>query len=93
MSFHSPFPDVVIPDTSVYDYLFADMADEDDDLVALIDTKTRAGLSYGGLDGLRRREQAQWAQRNVLEPHGRFRAPIGGSADAYGLDRTLRPPT
>ena len=49
MSFYSPFPDVVIPDTSVYDYLFADIADEDEDRVALIDTTTRTGLSYGGL--------------------------------------------
>jgi acyl-CoA synthetase (AMP-forming)/AMP-acid ligase II len=49
MSFHSPFPDVVIPHTSVYDYLFADIADEDEDRVALIDTTTRTGLSYGGL--------------------------------------------
>lgn len=49
MSFHSPFPDVVIPHTSVYDYLFADISDEDDDRVALIDTTTRTGLSYGAL--------------------------------------------
>jgi acyl-CoA synthetase (AMP-forming)/AMP-acid ligase II len=49
MSFHSPFPDVVIPDTSVYDYLFADIEDEDEDRFALIDAATRTALSYSGL--------------------------------------------
>jgi acyl-CoA synthetase (AMP-forming)/AMP-acid ligase II len=49
MSFASPFPDVVIPDASVYDYLFGDLDDADHDRVALVDVATRAELSYGGL--------------------------------------------
>lgn len=49
MSFHSPFPDVDIPLSSVYDYLFADIEDEDEDHVALVDARTRKALSYGGL--------------------------------------------
>lgn len=36
MSFSSPFPQVTIPATSVYDYLFA-AEDADSDRVALVD--------------------------------------------------------
>lgn len=46
MSFASPFPDVEIPATSIYDTLFADMAGEDCDRIALIDTATGAQTSY-----------------------------------------------
>ncbi|PJI86559.1 AMP-binding protein [Luteimicrobium subarcticum] len=35
--FRSPFPDVDIPDVTVYDYLFASLTDEDADRVALVD--------------------------------------------------------
>jgi acyl-CoA synthetase (AMP-forming)/AMP-acid ligase II len=46
MSFYSPFPDVVIPDTSVYDYIFGDLDDADDDCVAVVDVATKMQLSY-----------------------------------------------
>jgi acyl-CoA synthetase (AMP-forming)/AMP-acid ligase II len=49
MNFVSPFPDVVIPDTSVYDYVFGDLDDADGDRVALVETATGTELSYGGL--------------------------------------------
>ncbi len=39
MSFRSPFPDVEIPNVSVYEFLFGNIADDDLDRVALIDPK------------------------------------------------------
>jgi len=47
--FHSPFPDVEIPPLSVYDYLFADLSDDDAQRVALIDSTTGAETTYGAL--------------------------------------------
>ncbi|MET4430597.1 4-coumarate--CoA ligase family protein [Mycolicibacterium sp. 624] len=46
MSFASPFPQVQIPPTSLYDYLFADLSDDDADRVALVDTKSGAQTTY-----------------------------------------------
>jgi acyl-CoA synthetase (AMP-forming)/AMP-acid ligase II len=46
MSFDSPFPQVQIPPTSLYDYLFADLSDDDADRVALVDTKSGAQTTY-----------------------------------------------
>ncbi len=46
MSFASPFPDVDIPDTSVYEYLFGNIDDADADRVALVDAKTGSETSY-----------------------------------------------
>lgn len=46
MSFASPFPDVDIPDVSVYDYLFGNLDDADGDRVALVDAKQGSELSY-----------------------------------------------
>jgi acyl-CoA synthetase (AMP-forming)/AMP-acid ligase II len=46
MSFASPFPDVDIPDVSVYDYLFGDIDVADLDRIALVDTKSGAQTSY-----------------------------------------------
>ncbi|MEO3757150.1 4-coumarate--CoA ligase family protein [Mycobacterium sp. B14F4] len=46
MSFASPFPEVDIPSTSVYDYLFGDIADEDLDRVALIDARSGRETIY-----------------------------------------------
>ena len=37
MSFNSPFPDVEIPNLSIYDYLFGSIADSDLAKPALID--------------------------------------------------------
>ncbi|GAA5029620.1 AMP-binding protein [Microbacterium fluvii] len=47
--FESPYPDVEIPDVTVYDYLFADLSPEDAARIALIDPGTGAETTYGAL--------------------------------------------
>ncbi|MEP6843585.1 MAG: AMP-binding protein [Pseudolysinimonas sp.] len=47
--FKSPYPDEVIPKLSVYDFLFADLNDEDAARVALIDGPSGAETNYGTL--------------------------------------------
>jgi acyl-CoA synthetase (AMP-forming)/AMP-acid ligase II len=49
MSFASPFPQVQIPQTSLYEYLFADLADDDRDRIALVDAKSGAETSYADM--------------------------------------------
>lgn len=49
--FRSPYPDVDIPDVSVYDYLFASLTEDDAARVALIDPATGAETTYGVLRG------------------------------------------
>ncbi|RYE41360.1 MAG: 4-coumarate--CoA ligase family protein [Hyphomicrobiales bacterium] len=51
MTLSSPFPDVEIPDLSVYDFLFGSIADEDLDRVALVDPKSAAETNYRQLIG------------------------------------------
>ncbi|MEP9390644.1 AMP-binding protein [Gordonia sp. VNK1] len=51
MSFASPFPDVEIPDVSLYDLLFGDIAEEYLGRTALIDPKTGTETSYRQLIG------------------------------------------
>ncbi|MGU3436540.1 4-coumarate--CoA ligase family protein [Actinomycetes bacterium M1A6_2h] len=46
MSFKSPFPDVEIPNKSVYDFLFGDIADEDLARPALVDGSSGAVTDY-----------------------------------------------
>ncbi|MDT5081726.1 MAG: hypothetical protein QOJ80_6363, partial [Mycobacterium sp.] len=46
MSFSSPFPQVQIPTTSVYDYLFAEVDADDADRIALVDAKSGAETTY-----------------------------------------------
>jgi len=46
MSFSSPFPQVHVPTTNLYDYLFADLDDQDAERVALVDAKTGAETTY-----------------------------------------------
>ena len=46
MSFASPFPDVDIPDVSVYDYLFGSIDAADLDRVALVDAKSGTQTTY-----------------------------------------------
>ena len=46
MSFSSPFPQVHVPTTSLYDYLFADLDDADADRIALVDAKTGVETTY-----------------------------------------------
>ncbi|WP_183093840.1 AMP-binding protein [Nocardioides stalactiti] len=49
MPFKSPYPDVEIPETSVYDFLFGDLADEDLARIAVFDSATGSETSYGDL--------------------------------------------
>ncbi|MGV9825860.1 MULTISPECIES: AMP-binding protein [unclassified Gordonia (in: high G+C Gram-positive bacteria)] len=51
MSFKSPYPDVDIPNVSVYDFLFGDIDEADLDRVALIDPKTDTKTTYRQLIG------------------------------------------
>lgn len=44
--FRSPFPDVVIPELSIYDYLFGDLVGADLDRVAIVDGATGASTTY-----------------------------------------------
>ena len=46
MSFTSPFPDVDIPDASVYEFLFGNVDDADADRIALVDAKPGEETSY-----------------------------------------------
>jgi acyl-CoA synthetase (AMP-forming)/AMP-acid ligase II len=45
----SPFPDVVIPDLSVYDFLFADLAADELGRTAVVAAGADHGLTYGDL--------------------------------------------
>ena len=51
MSFASPFPEVEIPSTSVYDFLFGDVDDTHLDRVALVDAKSGRQTSYREMIG------------------------------------------
>src|SRR5689334_24530590 len=51
MSFASPFPEVDIPSTSVYDFLFGEIDDADLDRVALVDAKSGRETSYREMIG------------------------------------------
>jgi acyl-CoA synthetase (AMP-forming)/AMP-acid ligase II len=46
MSFASPFPQVQIPTTSLYEYLFGGLTDDDGDRVALVDAETGVETTY-----------------------------------------------
>ncbi|MDT7759743.1 MAG: hypothetical protein QOH27_5641, partial [Mycobacterium sp.] len=49
MSFASPFPQVQIPTTSLYEYLFGELADDDRDHTALVDTKSGTETTYADM--------------------------------------------
>ena len=51
MAFTSPFPPVVIPESTVFDYLFGSLSAEDRDRVALVDGTSGAETTYGQLVG------------------------------------------
>ena len=51
MSFASPFPEVEIPSTNVYDFLFAGVDDADLDRVALVDAKSGRQTTYREMIG------------------------------------------
>ena len=44
--FTSPYPDVDIPELSIYDYLFGGLAGTDLDRVAIVDGATGASMTY-----------------------------------------------
>ncbi|MGW5148714.1 4-coumarate--CoA ligase family protein, partial [Rhodococcus koreensis] len=56
MSFKSPFPDVEIPNLSVYDFLFGHLDPADGERPALVDGASGAVTSYrtlvGQIDGV-----------------------------------------
>ncbi|MCG8925613.1 AMP-binding protein [Lentzea sp. CC55] len=64
MVFRSPFPDVEIPDVSLHQLLFGDIADRAD-RVALIDGMSGATLTYGQLAGAVDRLAAALAARGI----------------------------
>ena len=49
MVFSSPYPDVEIPDLSVYDYLFGSISSAERERIALVDGASGAETTYGGL--------------------------------------------
>ncbi|MCV7228577.1 4-coumarate--CoA ligase family protein [Mycolicibacterium komossense] len=49
MSFASPFPDIVVPDETVYEYLFGELTEADGDRVALVDAGSGAETTYRDL--------------------------------------------
>ena len=49
MVFSSPYPDVDIPELSVYDFLFGSISSADRERIALIDGASGAETPYGGL--------------------------------------------
>ncbi|TFB53523.1 AMP-binding protein [Cryobacterium tagatosivorans] len=63
--FTSPYPDVDIPDLSIFDYLFGDIEDTDLDRVAIVDGATGAATSYRTLIGQINRIAGALAARGV----------------------------
>lgn len=49
MTFHSPFPEPVIPAASLQEFIFGDITPQDADRIAIIDGPTGATLTYGEL--------------------------------------------
>ncbi|AQA01097.1 4-coumarate--CoA ligase family protein [Mycobacterium sp. MS1601] len=49
MTFASPYPEVEIPESGVYDYLFGDLSESDADRVAMVDAPTGTALTYRDL--------------------------------------------
>ncbi|MEZ2387950.1 AMP-binding protein [bacterium RCC_150] len=47
--FASPYPDVAIPEATLYEYLFGGLTDSDLERIAITDGTTGAGTSYGQL--------------------------------------------
>jgi acyl-CoA synthetase (AMP-forming)/AMP-acid ligase II len=64
MVFRSPFPDVVVPDVSLHELLFANVA-EHADRVALIDGASGAEMTYAQLVGAIDRVAAALAERGI----------------------------
>ena len=89
MSFASPFPQVHIPTTSLYDYLFGDLDDADADRVALVDAKTGAETTYRDMIAAHRRVR----RRARCPRHRRRRRRRPAGAQQLGVrDRLPRHP-
>ncbi|OBA59429.1 AMP-dependent synthetase [Mycobacterium sp. 1100029.7] len=65
MKFVSPFPDVAIPDVSVYDYVFGDLSEDDCARVALVETATQTEVSFAELRSRIDSFAAALAQRGI----------------------------
>ncbi len=65
MSFASPFPPVQLPTTSLYEYLFGDLADADHGRIALVDADSGATTSYADMVGRIDAFAGALAQRGV----------------------------
>ncbi len=64
MSVHSPFPDVEIPEVSLYDYLFDDFGDRGD-AIAFVDGTSGASLTFNQLKGMVNQIAAALAERGI----------------------------
>jgi acyl-CoA synthetase (AMP-forming)/AMP-acid ligase II len=64
MVFRSPFPDVEIPDVSLHQLLFGDIADRAD-RIALVDGMSGASITYGQLAAMIDRMAAALAARGI----------------------------
>src|SRR5256885_1755429 len=60
----SPYPDVDIPDVSLHEFIFSDLADRAD-RAALVDGTSGAQLTYRELDGLVAKIAAALAERGI----------------------------
>ncbi|TDW30044.1 AMP-binding protein [Cryobacterium psychrophilum] len=63
--FTSPYAPVVIPDESIYDYLFSDLTEAELDQIAIVDGATGAPTSYRTLVSQINRVAAALAERGV----------------------------
>lgn len=64
MSIRSPYPDVEIPEVSLFDFLFADFGDRTD-APALIDGSSGASITFGELKGMVITIAAALAERGI----------------------------
>ena len=72
MPVRSPYPDVEIPDVSLYDFLFTGFGEKAGD-PALIDGSTGASITFGELEGMVNKIAAALAERGI------------GAGDVVGL--------
>jgi acyl-CoA synthetase (AMP-forming)/AMP-acid ligase II len=66
MPVRSPYPDVEIPEVSLYDYLFSDLGDSAAK-PALVDGTSGASISFGELKGMTERIAAALAERGIAK--------------------------
>jgi acyl-CoA synthetase (AMP-forming)/AMP-acid ligase II len=66
MPVRSPYPDVEIPETSLFDYLFADLGGRDAE-PALVDGTSGAAISFAELKAMTERIAAALAERGIAK--------------------------